>query len=277
MADLEKTQNGEDVNTLPVIAKGVTIDEIALMEPTRAVQVVKSRIEALETIRKAAIAATNPEDWVAFKDREGNVNYLLAASGAVKIRKYYGISTYRLRPEQPEISTDNDGRRIASICGDAFCNLTGEVALNVVGSRAADEHFVGRGTDEDLKQSARTNLETKAVRILAGMKKVPTSELKECGINLDKTAKGSGYGTGAERKAGKVIDDETKALRKKLGDNLIKYAAGDEEKASETLKQITANPPKFAGFTKLSAMTLKWQVKQAAEKLEILMTEGGAD
>lgn len=274
---VEDIEINEAFDSLPVVTKGVSVDQIALMEPKRAAEVVQSRIDALETIRKAAIKATKPEDWVGFKDGDGNVNYILASSGAVKVRKPYGISTYKLYSDEPEIYKDDNDVMVAKIVGDGYCALTGEVALRVMGLRKSDEHFTGRGSIEDLKQSARTSLETKIVRILAGMTRVSEEELIAYSIDIKKTRKGSGFGTSSERKADKVVDEKTKKLREQLADKLTKYTAGDTAKAAKILKQITANPPKFDGFDSLKKLTQDWQVKQAIEKLEILMSEGGAE
>jgi hypothetical protein len=278
----EKTiidENGHETQ-LPAIIKNITIDQIALMDPKRAAQVMETRIDSLVKIRQAAIKGTQADDWVAFRDRDGNINYLLASSGATKVRKYYGISTYNFRPETPVINTDENGNRSAAIVGDAFCGLTGEAALNIMGVRVSTELFTGRGTDQDLIQAARTSLETKAVRVLAGMIRVSGEELKAAGIDVEKCRKGSGFGTSSDRAAGKVTSQEAKNLQVELDEKLTKYAGGDAIKISETLKNITANPnakTRFAGFTSIKQLTQDWQIKQAIAKLEVLISEGGAD
>lgn len=263
----------------PVARRGISIDQIATMTPQQATQIMQIRIDSLIKIRKAAIQGTSPQDWVGFKDRDDNVTYLLASSGAVKIRKYYGISTFNIRPESPEI-IDDGGGRYASIMVDALCNLTGEIALNITGLRRAGEDFVGRKTDEDLKMAARTSAETKAVRILAGMIRVPESELVECEIDVSKTRKGAGFGKSAEREAGRVTTDEVKALQEVLKKKLVQYTGGDMMQMDEVLKNITKNPnPKsgkpFAGFDSVSKMTMDWQLTGAIDKLDILMKERG--
>ena len=273
--EIEVGEVFEDEKYLPA-KRSISIDQIATMEPDRVAQIVQNRITALDTIRKSAIRSTNPEDWTGFKDQEGNVNYLLRSSGAQKIRPAYGISTLNVRPERPKIETIDD-RTTATIMGDGHCGITGDIIENITAVRASDEHFIGRNTVEDLRQSARTLLDTKIVRILAGMIRVPEHELITCGVDVNKTNKGSGFGKSSERKADKVVDEKTKTLRDQLADKLTKYTAGDTKKAAEIIQDITKNPPKFAGFNSLKQMTQEWQVKQALEKLDILMTEGGAE
>ena len=266
----------------PMEIRRMSIDQLALMAPQKAAQVMEIRVDMINKIRQAAIRGTASEDWVGFRDNDGNVVYLLTSSGAVKVRKYFGISTLNVRPEIPDIIENEDGSKVSTIVGDGVCTLTGEETYNIVGMRRSTEHFVGRGTDEDLRQAARTSLETKIVRILAGMIRVPESELAACGLDLNKTRKGSGFGSGAERKAGAVTPEEVKTLQIKLRDNLLRYCGGEEGKASDVLIEITKAPATdkskgFDGYRKVSAMTQDWAIKKALDKLEILMSEGGAE
>jgi hypothetical protein len=250
------------------VKEQMSIDTLAQMTPEKALQTMETRVRVLENTRKAAIKGTSPDDWVGF-NADGNVTFLLTSSGAVKVRKYYGISTYNLRPDTPVLKVDDAGVKTAMIVGDGRCGLTGEETYNVVGLRRAGEHFTGRGTDEDLLQSARTSLETKIVRILAGMIRVPQADLEEAGIEISKCRKGAGFGTSSERKADKVTEPEVKELQTKLRNRLMKIAGGVESKASVILEKASANPEKgFQGFQKVTAMTQKWQIDQVNKKLD---------
>jgi hypothetical protein len=283
-AEVDPVEVQQELHAQKFPIQRISIDQMAMMTPQRAAQIMEIRVDSLKKIREAAIRGTAPEDWVGFRDNDGNVAYLLTSSGAVKVRKYYGISTLNVRPEIPDIIENEDGSKVATIVGDGVCTLTGEETYNICGMRRSTEHFVGRGTDEDLRQAARTSLETKIVRILAGMIRVPDSELGACGLDLNKTRKGSGFGTSSERKAGAVAPEEVRKLQADLQDKLTRYAAGDTARMAAILIDITKqaptekNPKGFRGYDKVSAMTLDWAIKRAIERIDVLLSEeGGAE
>lgn len=170
----------------------VTLDSLTVIDSSRVIALVESRAKALESMRRAGIKLTHPQDWVLFKGRDGRVTASLKRSGAQKVAKLWGISFH---PRSAvEVSTSKqkvmkwvngektsvvDDVTTAEIYGDAVCSVTGETVEGLRAYRRTDEEFVGRGTIDDLKQAAHTAGLTKAVRILAAFSSVPIDELAD--------------------------------------------------------------------------------------------------
>lgn len=212
---------GEDEDDVPptgaiaVRPRSVSLDALVLHDPKRAIDVVQARIEALGAIRRAALAATSGNDWTVSADKEGRAVATLRASGAQRVRKYYGISVQPAGPVRivEELGSDNKKRTFAEADGDAICALTGETADGLVGRRGLTEQFIGRAEEVaglgDLRAAARTSLETKAVKILAGMSAIAPEELAlawGCTVKeaTDKCYRGHGFGSSESRRGGGV-------------------------------------------------------------------------
>ncbi|MFH1690882.1 MAG: hypothetical protein ABIE42_11725 [Candidatus Eisenbacteria bacterium] len=208
-------QDPIDLNDAPdeqelALASALSLDAIAQREPKRALEIVQNRIMALQQIRRASIASTSGNDWTLNSNPEGQVAATLRRSGAEKIRKFWGISVYPCG----DVSIRKEEKvTVAEIYGDAHCGLTNERSTGLRGYRTSTEPFIGRdgtrGTpnvgDEDLKQAARTSLETKAVRILAGMSAVSVEDLADA-WGCDEEAvtarcyRGHGFGSSKDRR-----------------------------------------------------------------------------
>ena len=195
------------VRAMTVQSRGFSLDALVMTSPGRALEVVKARIDSLGAIRAAALSATCGNDWVLMRPKDGPSSAMLKASGAQRIRKFYGIS---IQPQGDIRVLEEDGVRYAEAVGDAYCALTGEMAERLVGRRGEKEKFIGRAMSEaglgDLRQAARTSLETKAVRILAGMSGVDPAEIaaawKISSQEVERRcSRGSGFGSSADRQA----------------------------------------------------------------------------
>ena len=201
LAALVQPGRGLDVTAAP------SMGAIAQADPDRAVQIVQARIEGLQTIRRAAIAATGPQDWVLFRDREGHVSALLRASGAAKVAGYYGV-VIRPRGDVVVRRGEDGGGKVAEIQVDAACAVLGTAICGLVASRHEGEQFTGRDHAtvglEDLKKAAYTSALAKAVRILCGLSGVSLSDLATAWECSEESAekrcyRGSGYGKSADR------------------------------------------------------------------------------
>lgn len=64
-----------------------TLSEIAALGG-EGVKIVQARVQILQTLKAASIAMTHPEDWLLFKDKDGNIKCLLWRCGS---RWFLGI------------------------------------------------------------------------------------------------------------------------------------------------------------------------------------------
>lgn len=272
-----------------------TLDQ-ALLEvgPERVAEIVKGKINALTEIRRAALRATSPQDWVLFKDRDENVKAHLCDSGARKVAQFYGISVGNVRvrgkdgwlPAKDHVPTPwpvpdallTDEQRTSGVklhavylCVDGFSRVTGDVVRDVVFGRRTDEQFIGRADRlDDLVKSTRTGADAKVCRILAGMTAVESWELEEVWQgsrkSLDGCRKGHGYGTSSERGASKVAEEGVADAAEQLWNEIVARVGGDDNAAKSLLKEVTAGK-NFAGFTQYKRMTKDWQVENAWKAL----------
>lgn len=244
--------------------------------------VFKRRVEILQMCREVAIKATQPEDWVLNKAKDGSVVAMLKASGAEEMAKYYGIQIYNVRPLgpngefAPEIIQTDEGVTLRAWC-DARSMLTGQTIHSMEASRSSTEKFIGRVYDgelvkmADLRASLWTLLtQTKPVRILAAASRMPEPALKKM-IDTSRCTKGSGYGRSDERAAESVTDDDVKAKANELGNEILARVGGNTEAAKQLLQEITAWKGKdgkmTSGFDTVSRITKGFQVKNAWVKL----------
>jgi len=87
-------------------------------------------------------------------------------------------------------------------------------------------------------------------------------------IDIARCNKGSGYGSSAARGAQKVAEAGVEDSAQELWNEILRRVGGDTEAGSQLLREITANPPKFAGFKTIARLTQKWQVSGAMDKLK---------
>lgn len=249
------------------------------------------RAKLMESFYMTALKRTRPEDWILFKDRQENVNAMLAASGADLVAEVYGIRMFNVRPMDsrgmfsPErLDLKGGAYELRGAC-DAFSRVNGREIFGLEISRRNDEQFTGRTVDDDgkfsfegksanpadLRSAVLTGLRTKTVRVLCGMTRVPTSDLERAwaGSNkkIEQCRKGSGFGSGKERRGEDLSEADVKAEQKKLGDEVLRRVGGDIGAAKKLMKEVTAGP-NFDGFDSASRLTKGWQIKNAWEKLK---------
>ncbi len=168
--------------------------------------IIEARAKILETLRKAAIRATSPEDWLLFKDRVGAVIGYLQDCGCDRVRDLYGIEIRDVG--KPEKVFGQDGESFTYLIqGGGYCGITHQTVESIEGGRSStDEFLFGKsGVELELavRKAARANLDGNITRELAGLKSVPLSELHEAWKDSNKDSAncrlGRGFGTGAER------------------------------------------------------------------------------
>jgi hypothetical protein len=190
----------------------VTLSELAALKG-EALEVIEARVQVLETLRRAAIRATSPEDWVLFKspDEQGGqiVGYLQDA-GADRVRDLYGIEIFDV--SKPEKIVGNDPAVFTYIIsGSGRCKLTRQILEQVEGGRSSTDDFcrgkAGAELELTVRKATRANLDGNITRELAGMKSVPVNQLAEAWVgtkkSIDQCRRGRGFGTRDERVGGR--------------------------------------------------------------------------
>ena len=213
------------------------------------------------------------------------------------MRRWAGISIRNHRSMTGELgvatvsrveNAKGDPVTLVEMMADGFWGQASEPDVeSVYANLRSDDDFTGRtkredkyggARPEDLLLSLRTTLDSKVVRAMLGLAKVTGDELARHGIELDKCTKGSGFGTGAERTAGKVAEEGTRAAAEELWKEILRRTGGKMDEAKQTLKDITSYPsfkgrddkmvPAFAGIDSWERFTTTEKVLKAAEKLK---------
>ncbi len=187
----------------------VTLAELAAMKG-EALEIVEARIQVLETLRKAAIRATHPADWLLFRSPDQNVTAYLQDCGADRVRDLYGIEIYDVSIPQ-KISGMNGGFTYI-IQGSGRCKLTKQILENVEGGRSSTDDFcqgkAGAELELSVRKAARANLDGNITRELAGLKNIPVQELEASWAgtnkNISKCRLGPGFGSQKERQGAQV-------------------------------------------------------------------------
>lgn len=270
-----------------------------LQKADNAALVIAKRAELMATVRQLGLRATRPEDWILTKDKAGDEIAMLAGPGADQIANLFGIQILNVRPTdargifQPEkIVDEKDPKRftLRAWC-DAYSRINGRWIQALEASRRSDEDFTGRSTDasggivfrgegaleSDLRAAVQTLLRTKAVRVLAGMTRVPLAELKAAGLDTARCRKGHGYGSGENRRAQDGAGAEVTGGAEELWKEILRRTGGDESAASQVLREITSYPAgkrkdgsaynAFAGCKSWQEINTERRVEQAKRKL----------
>jgi hypothetical protein len=190
----------------------VTLSELAALKG-EALEVIESRVQIIETLRRAAIRSTSPEDWLLFKSPEeqgGQIVGYLQDCGADRVRDLWGIEVFDV--SKPEKIVGNDPAVFTYIItGSGRCKLTRQVLEQVEGGRSSTDDFCKGKTGAELeltvRKAARANLDGGLTRELAGMKSVPVNELAEAWVgtkkSIEQCRRGRGFGTRDERVGGR--------------------------------------------------------------------------
>lgn len=275
---------GDESTSLERMRARDTIDTLARLQ--KATEIIERRRDVLKASRNAAIALTEPSDWVLNRDRDGSVTALLRACGAQRIRPIFGIDLDNFRPLnddgefQPEEIDEGDG--VFSFRGScsSWCNLTQERIKTIEARRRSDEKFIGRQDSDgklkyksDLKLATMTSLLKKAVVAHAGLNGVSPDMLLagwtgQAHKTIDKCRKGHGYGKATERTARKVADEGVAEKVLAMWEEILKRTGGDVGEGKTVIKEITANKEKgFNGFDDHERITQDWQLERALANL----------
>lgn len=189
----------------------ITLAQLAALKG-EAVEVIQARVQIIETLWRASIRLTSPEDWVLYKapdEAGGQIVAYCEDAGCERFRKLWGITIYNLGKPEKIVGTD-PGDFIYEISADGRCAITGEIVEQMTGARSSTDDYAkgatGAALERKVKVAARANLDGGIVRELAGMKSVPVQELesawKGTPKTIDRCRKGRGFGTRDERLGG---------------------------------------------------------------------------
>lgn len=183
-----------------------TLEQIAALGDG-AVEIVRARIQVLQTLRKASIQATNPEDWLLFhavdrrSGQERTVAFLQDA-GCDRVASLWGIEVFGI--SKPEKILANDGKNsfMYLVTGSGRCSITGQTVENIEGGRSSDDDFcrdkTGTALELATRKAARANLDGNIVRELTGLKSVPLAQLQDAWEGMkdwNRCVKARGYGS----------------------------------------------------------------------------------
>jgi len=187
-----------------------TLSDLAALRG-EAGEVIAARVLVVETLRKASIRATHPEDWLLFKapaDAGGQIVGFLQDVGCARVRDLWGIEIYDVGDP---IRIDGDaGSFHYLVKGSARCKLTRQTIEGREGGRSSADDFVKGKSGVELellvRKAARANLDGILTRDLAGMESVPVDELKAAWAGTTKRIEacrlGRGFGSRDERVGG---------------------------------------------------------------------------
>lgn len=180
-----------------------TLSEIAALGG-EGVKIVQARVQILQTLKAASIAMTHPEDWLLFKDKDGNIKCYLMDAGCDRISALWGIEVFNI--SDPVKITAEDKSFCYVVVGDGRCAITGQVVEKIEGMRASTDDVAktlkGAKQEYVVRKSARANLDGSILRELSGFKNVPISVLEETVPTKnwrERGAKGKGFGSSNER------------------------------------------------------------------------------
>ena len=185
----------------------VSLIELAALKG-EALEVIEARIAILSRVRKAALQATTPSDWVLFRTRDGQVTGYLQDAGCERVRDLFGIRIFNIsKPEKIPTADPNLYHYI--VTGDGACALTRQVIERIEGGRSSDEDFCrdksGIEKEKAVRKATRANLDGAIVRELAGLSNVAIEEIAAAWEGTtkktDRCPRGRGFGSGAERAA----------------------------------------------------------------------------
>jgi len=189
----------------------VNLNELAALKG-EALEIIEARVQILATVRKAALRATSPTDWLLFKapdDQGGQVVGYLQDCGCDRVRDLFGINIFNV--STPEKISTNDPKVFHFIIyGSGRCNLTRQVIENIVGGRASTDDFCRDKSGADLelavRKATRANLDGNIVRELASLAGVPIEELADAWAGTwkktEQCRRGRGFGSKSERLGG---------------------------------------------------------------------------
>lgn len=224
---IQPTQPMGDLATAGLVPS--TLTDLAVRKG-EALEIIQARVQILATVRKAALRATNPEDWVMYRAPDGSEVGYLQDCGCDRVRDLFGIEIFNV--SQPERISAGDSFMYV-LRGDGRCHLTKQTVEAIEGGRSSTDDFVSAERAKALtpaqieltvRKAARANLDGNITRELSGLKSVPINELAEAWAGTGKDVKRCHAGRGYKDKTGKTYQ---------VGDSVGIHAANAGDYSSD--------------------------------------------
>jgi hypothetical protein len=214
-----KPNGSEESEEKSLTVAGGSLAELA-PQLEHGAQIIEARAKILETARRAAIAMTNPEDWVRHLDqRTGIETAYLQDVGCQRVRPIFGIDTLDVTVPEKIMLQDGSQHFMYIVRGSGFCSLTQERIENVEGGRSSNDDFIvkqdpapqGAQLELIVRKAARANLDGTITRKLAGLGSVPFVEIEQVfssdqGKTENRFRKGRGFGSQRHRQSQEALD-----------------------------------------------------------------------
>jgi len=220
----------------------VNIQEMDMVEFDK---IAKDLIEKVKKFTRYALAITNERDWT----DHGGEPYL-AASGAEKIRKLFGINI-KIDPNKvyKEMREDNQGKfYIYTVHGFAWKGAVGMSAVGTCSSRDKFFAYANRKlkpiediSETNIMKKAISNFEGNAIKRYLGLRNLSWKELEDAGLDRSKIkeVKFRGQKTRDEGEGKKDPTPEKRAMITTVEDLLDKV--GIPKKAKDGMRRLIPN------------------------------------
>ena len=219
----------------------VTVDELANLEGDAGEMVVLRRHKIVDSMRRASIALTSPQDWLLFKAEDRRTAFL-QDSGCQRIMALWGIEITPVGGfEMTTVGDDPEGEYAITCRGDAYCHVTDQTMKGIEGTRYSDEDFCSKLNPIRKKirvqQAAVANRNGNAVRKLTGLSNVAVELLELVwkeegkGKSINLCALGKGYGSRQERQGANMKDGAPSDIKPPICDicgKNMKYVSGTD-------------------------------------------------
>lgn len=197
----------------------VTIDELAVIPDDRGIQIIQQRFKIIDSLRRASISLTSPQDWLLFKSPEGAVTAYLQDSGCKRIWQIWGIEIQPMGGFE-KITDDETGDFACKCFGNGVSKVTGLFVENIEGVRYSNENYCKDlpklQQEVRVKQAAIANRDGNIIRALTGLKSVALEMLEDVWKGTGKTSAlcnlGKGYGSKYERRGAEQHDQAPKDI-----------------------------------------------------------------
>jgi hypothetical protein len=186
----------------------VTVDDFTSLPEEQGIERVAVKHKIIDTLRRASIMLTSPQDWLLFK-AEDRVTAYLQDSGCARIAPLWGIEITPVGDFVTITDDEKPGEYAVKCEGDGYCNVTQLFVKNVIGVRYSTDDVV-----KDLptlvkkvrtQQNSIANRNGNIIRLLAGMKSVAIEEIDSVykaegkGKTTALCVAGRGFGSRADR------------------------------------------------------------------------------
>ncbi len=174
--------------SLPAAPPPTTISALAAGDVQRAAA-------AAQELQAASIKLTYPEDWIAFRARDGTEVCFLMDDGCQRIRPLWGITFDKVDFKRDFSERElEDGQYVVEAVVHAQCAISGEdhIEVGFRSSLGLFEKAWSGSTDKpverakviaDIRKSALRNARGRIIRTISGLGMVPKQRLIECGLD----------------------------------------------------------------------------------------------